>query len=116
MQRHFRLTRSADFERLRHEGKSWRHPLLTMAVAPNGLDHNRYGFIVSRRSGSAVVRNRVRRVMREVVRLSLSRIKPGFDISFIARNEIVNQPYSIVSEALETLFKRAGLWEEQEQS
>jgi ribonuclease P protein component len=116
MQRRFRLTRSADFDRLRHEGKSWRHPMLTMAVAPNGLDHNRYGFIVSRRSGSAVVRNRVRRIMREVIRLSLSKIKPGYDVSLIARNEIVNQPYSVVREALELLFKRAGLWKEEEPS
>jgi len=113
MQRQFRLRSSADFERLRNEGRVWRHPFLTMSVAPNALGHNRYGFIVSRRLGGAVVRNRARRLLREAVRLSMPRLKPGFDITFIARNEIVGQPYSNVKGALEDVFKRAKLWQEE---
>ena len=111
MQRQFRLRRSAEFERLRAEGRTWRHPLLTLAVAPNQLDHNRYGFIASRHLGGAVVRNRTRRVLREIVRLRNPALKPGFDVVIIARDEIVRQPYSKVREALEGLFKRAGLWQ-----
>jgi ribonuclease P protein component len=112
MQRQFRLRNSADFKRLRADGRVWRHPFLTLSVAPNALGHNRYGFIVSRHLGGAVVRNRVRRVLREVVRLSASRLKPGFDMTFIARNEIVDQPYSNVQRALEECFKRAKLWQD----
>jgi len=85
-----------------------------MSVAPNTLGHNRYGFIVSRRLGGAVVRNRVRRLLREVVRLSIPRLKPGYDITFIARNEIVGQPYSNVKGALEDCFKRAKIWLEKD--
>jgi ribonuclease P protein component len=114
MQRQFRLRHSGDFERLRAEGRVWRHPFLMMSVAPNALAHNRYGFIVSRRLGGAVVRNRVRRLLRESVRLTLPHLKSGFDIAFIARNEIVGQPYRNVSSALEELFKRAKLWQESE--
>jgi ribonuclease P protein component len=112
MQRQFRLRRSADFERLRAEGRTWRHPLLTLSAAPNQLTHNRYGFIASRRLGVAVVRNRTRRVLREIVRTANPVLKPGFDIVLIARDEIVGQPYSKVREALEGLFKRAGLWQQ----
>ncbi len=113
MNRQFHLRTSADFDRLRSEGRVWRHPFLTMSIAPNALGHNRYGFIVSRRLGGAVVRNRVRRLLRESVRLSIPRLKTGFDITFVARNEIVDQPYSKVNLALEDLFKRAALWQEE---
>jgi len=113
MQRQNRLRRSADFDRLRAEGRVWRHPLLSMSVAPNALTYNRYGFITSRHLGGAVVRNRVRRLLREVVRRLMPRLKAGYDIAFIARNEIAGQPYSKVLEALEGLVKRAGLWQEE---
>ena len=112
MQRQFRLRHSADFERVRTEGRAWRHPLVTMAVAPNALLHNRYGFIASRHLGGAVVRNRVRRLLREGVRQSAPRLKTGYDLTFIARNDIVGQPYSKVCSVLEELFKRANLWQE----
>ena len=113
MQRRFRLQRTADFEHVRAEGRVWRHPFLSMAVAPNTLGHNRYGFVASRRLGGAVVRNRTRRVLREIVRLSTPRLKAGFDITFVARNEMVGQPYREVQAALDELFRRANLWQQE---
>jgi ribonuclease P protein component len=111
MQRQFRLRRSADFVRLRTEGRAWHHPYVILSVAPNALEHNRYGFIVSRHLGGAVVRNRIRRLLRESVRLSAPRLKTGFDVVFIARNDIAGQPYIHVKSALEDLFRRANLWQ-----
>ena len=111
MQRQFRLRHSADFERVRAEGRTWQHRLVAMTVATNTLGYNRYGFITSRHLGGAVVRNRVRRVLREIIRLSAPRLRSGCDITFVARNAIVDQPYSTVKSALEELFRRAGLWE-----
>jgi ribonuclease P protein component len=116
MQRQFRLRQGADFDRVRSEGRLWQHSFVAMAVAPNVLGHNRYGFVASRRLGGAVVRNRVRRVLREIVRLSTPSLKSGFDMTFIARNAIVGQPYSKIKAALEDLFRRAGLWQEEEQA
>jgi ribonuclease P protein component len=116
MQRQYRLRHSADFDRVRSEGRLWQHSYLAMTVAPNTLGHNRYGFVASRRLGGAVVRNRVRRMLREIVRLSTPGLKSSFDITFIARNPIVGQPYSKVNAALEDLFGRAGLWQEEVQS
>ena len=113
MQRQFRLRRSADFELLRTEGRTWRHPFLIMSVAPNALVHNRYGFITSRHLGGAVVRNRVRRLLREAVRQSMPRLRSGYDVTFVARNGIVSKPYSMVTGALEELLKRADLWQEE---
>jgi ribonuclease P protein component len=111
MQRQFHLRRSADFARLRAEGRAWHHPFVVMSVARNTLEHNRFGFIVSRHLGGAVVRNRIRRRLREIVRLAAPRLKPGFDVVFIARNNIAAQPYIKIQEALDDLFKRANLWQ-----
>ncbi len=113
MQRDLRLRHRADFERVRSQGRSWHHPLVILSVAPNLLSHNRYGFVASRRLGNAVKRNRARRVLREVVRRAALRLKSGYDITLVARNEIVTQSYNRVDDALDELFKRANLWQEE---
>jgi ribonuclease P protein component len=114
MQRPFRLRRGSDFTRLRAQGQRWSHPLVSLTVAPNALPHNRYGFVVSRRQGNAIARNRARRLMREAVRQSHARLRPGFDVVAVARNGISDHPYSEIKEALDGLFRRAGLWADAE--
>ena len=64
-----RLTRTAEFDRVRREGTTWRGALITLAVAPvSDSRPMRAGIIASRRVGNAVVRNRARRRIREIVR------------------------------------------------
>jgi len=113
MLRQFRLRESADFERVKTTGKTLRHPLVTMGVVSNGLPTLRLGFVISKRIGKAVVRNRVRRVMREIMRLWLPLLKPGYDIVLVPRNELVGQPYTEVKAALHQLLGRAQLWREE---
>jgi ribonuclease P protein component len=117
MQQRFRLRRSADFKRVQEQGRSWRHPLAILSIAPNDLPHNRYGFITAKRIGHAVLRNRVRRLLREAVR-EMERESPlrtSYDCVIIARNPIAEQAYNkkaykVVQQALEELFRRARLW------
>jgi ribonuclease P protein component len=114
MQRRFRLRRSADFERVRKDGRVWRHPFVMLSAAKNDLGHNRYAFVTSRRLGGAVVRNRIRRMLREMTRLTAPRLRQGYDIVFIARNEIVGQPYNKINDVIGQLFKRADLFRQEE--
>jgi ribonuclease P protein component len=110
MQRHLRLRRKEDFDHLRRTGRVWRHPLLILSVAPNGLTHNRYGYVTSKQLGTAVARNLVRRWLREAVRHAHPHLKPGHDMAFIARRSVTGEAYAAVHEAVMTSLQQAGLW------
>jgi len=109
MNRCLRLRRSEDFARLRREGQVYRHSLMIVSVAPNGLPHNRYGFITAKRLGNAVRRNRIRRLLREAVRHQHPAVKPGYDLVFIARPHVVGQPFNRVQDAVRDTLNRAAL-------
>lgn len=109
MRKQHRLRKSADFARLRREGRTYRHPYLTLSLAPNDLAYNRYGYITAKYLGNAVARNRVRRLLKEAVRLLHPRLQPGYDVIVIARPQSVGQPFAMVEQALKQVFKRARL-------
>jgi ribonuclease P protein component len=68
MQRHHRLTGSARISEIHNQGRSAANALLVVRLSPNGLDRSRFCFVASKRVGNAVVRNRVKRRLREVMR------------------------------------------------
>ena len=81
-----RLTRTAEFQGVREEGKLTRGTLVSVAIAaaPTQRERFRVGIITSRKVGSAVIRNRVRRRIREIVRRHQHRIKSGIWMVIIA--------------------------------
>lgn len=105
----FRLRRSADLERVRQQGQSWRHPLVILLVITNAETVSRFGFIASRRVGKATVRNRARRLLREALRCHLDEIRPGWDCLFIARPPIAQATFAEVEAAILQLLTRANL-------
>lgn len=109
MNRRHRLANNADFQRVRRQGRSWSHPLLVLLASPNDLPYARFGFLVTKRIGKAVLRNRVRRLLREAVRLRLNRIAVGWDIVLIARTPILQADLQYVGAALDSLLQRARL-------
>jgi ribonuclease P protein component len=107
--RELRLRQAGDFARLRQEGRTVSGRWMVLSARPNGMAHNRYGFIVSRRVGKAVERNRARRVMREGVRQLHLRLVSGYDIALIARTALTEQPLSAVLPEMTRLCAQAGL-------
>ncbi len=69
----------------------------------------RVGFIVGRRIGNAVTRNRVKRRMREAVRSLYPRLRSGHDLVFIARPPAAFASVSDLAAAITSLTQRAGL-------
>jgi ribonuclease P protein component len=110
VKREQRLRSAADFSRVRERApRAWTHPLLVLYAAPNDLPHTRVGITVSRRVGKAVVRNRVRRRIREAARLALPRLVSGHDVVFIARPAAAGADWPGVKTAVEATLGRAAL-------
>jgi ribonuclease P protein component len=109
MQKRYRLRKTWQFRLVRGEGRSWVHPLLVLYARPNEAGDSRVGFSVSKRIGKSVVRNQVRRRLRESVRLLWPKIEPGWDMVLIARSAIRGKSYHDISGAVEHVLCRAAL-------
>lgn len=104
-----RLRTAVDFARVREAApRGWPHRLLVVYVAPNDIGNVRVGITVSGRVGKAVVRNRVRRRLREALRARLGRVKPGVDVLLIARPAAAQATWAELETALESLLVRSG--------
>ena len=88
---------------------AYANALLVLYAQPNGLSVNRIGITVSKKLGKAVVRNRIRRRLREVYRCSEARFKSGYDIVIVARGRIVSAPFAAISHAYLALAQKAGI-------
>ena len=107
-----RLRVRRDFLAVYRKGRAWTHRFLVLRALPNGLTYNRYGFVVSKRVGKAVARNRLKRRLREGLRL-LS-VRPGWDVVFLARPSAAAAKYRQLREALVELLSRARLLDKRE--
>ncbi len=112
MQRNFRLTRSTDFKRVRHKGKSYAHPLLVLIETSNQETLTRIGVAAGKSVGNAVKRNRAKRLIRAAARDLYPQIHSGHDLVLIAREPIIQVKMPLVRDALHQLLQRADLLNE----
>ena len=116
MQRKFRLTRSEDFKRVRRSGKSYAHPLVVLIVqahdkrgGPVDQPRVKVGVAAGRTVGTAVYRNRAKRLLREAMRSLIPSIATGLDLILIARPGLVSASLEETRQALLTLLQRAQI-------
>ena len=110
MQRSFRLTRSEDFKRVRRDGKSYAHPLVVLIVQNSDQPRVRVGVAAGKSVGTAVIRNRAKRLLREAMRILLSNIASGSDLVLIARPALASATLADAQRALENLLQRAKIF------
>jgi ribonuclease P protein component len=104
------LTRASEYERVKGEGIVRRGKLLTLsAIAVDNSGLCRVGFITSRRLGSAVVRNRTRRRLREIVRRYQHDLRQDFWIVLIARRDATHATYHALEDEWLRLARRASI-------
>jgi ribonuclease P protein component len=84
---------------------------LVLYARKNHCATNRVGLTVSKKLGCAVVRNRVRRRLREVYRLNELRFAPGWDIVVVARSRCVKADFQKLTDAYLSLAQKAGILE-----
>ena len=95
----FTLKQNSDFRRLYAKGRSSANRFLALYCRRNGRGVNRMGYTVSAKLGGAVVRNRVRRRLREIARLNMPALKTGWDIVVVARTRAVDASYAELERA-----------------
>jgi ribonuclease P protein component len=109
VQRRFRLTRSEDFKRVRRSGKSYAHPLVVLMVQKSVQPRVRVGVAAGRTIGTAVPRNRAKRLLREAMRSLIPDIASGLDLILIARPGLVAASFEETRQALLSLLRRAQI-------
>ena len=108
MQKDLRLRKSRDFSNVHSVGTSWANDLLVLRVVSNGTsDRSRFGFSVGKRTGNAVVRNKTKRRLREIMRTS--HIQGGWDVVVIARAKSGSSSYKQIEKSAMSLLGRANL-------
>lgn len=106
-----RLRRREEFQRIYAAGKAYPDSCVVLHVLPltDRPDERQVGFSVSKKVGNAVVRNQVKRRLREIVRPLLPRLKPGSQLVIAARSRSAGAPYAEIAASVFRALTRAGL-------
>jgi ribonuclease P protein component len=104
------LSSPEDFAALQGHGSVRSNLLLVVRIRRNDLEETRFGLSTGRKLGGAVVRNRVRRRLREALRAMAPSFQPGWDVLIIAREPAIAADYQAVTGALNNLLRRGGVF------
>ncbi len=103
------LKKARDFDRVFRQGRSTAGPELILYSLRHSRPGRRVAFCVSKKLGSAVVRNRVRRRLREVYRLNQEKLAARWDLILLARPATRTARFQILESLFLSLAGRAGL-------
>jgi len=101
-----RLVRCGDFDVVYRTGKRLSSPHFTAFVRANELSRSRFGFSIKKALGSAVVRNRMRRRLREMVRCRRQEIPAGWDIVIHPKGAVATAEFATLAGELLRLLKK----------
>ncbi len=105
-----RLKRNKDFERVLKKGKGFKQDFLFLRLVKNNLDENRFGFIVSQKvSKKAVIRNKIKRRLRESIREKIKRLKQGYDIVLLPSPDIKEKSFKEIDQAIDKILTKAKI-------
>ena len=104
------LKKDSDFRKVYKHGKSFANRHLVMYILDNKSDSTRVGISVSKKVGKAIIRNKIRRRIKEAYRLNVDEnIKSGYDIVFIARVASNEAEYKDIQKSVNNLIKKANI-------
>ena len=102
-----RLVRRAEYDAVYREGRRRSSGEFTVFLRANGLEFSRFGWSVKKALGKAIRRNRVRRRLREILRVHRREIAPGWDIVIHPRSSVGTANLSVLTDELLKLLPRA---------
>lgn len=114
MKEFYKLKANYDFQRLYRRGNSFVSPTIVTYVRHLSGNRVRLGITASKKLGSAVARNRAKRVITAAFRECLPCICSGCEIVIVARNRILAEKSTQVAATLKKQLSAAGIWCENE--
>lgn len=106
----FRLKKNWEFKRVYRYGRTVVSKYIVLYYCPNGLTVNRIGFSISKKVGTSVVRNRIKRLLKEALLLLDIKLKKGFDLILIARNPSAELSFQETVRELHILCRKGHLY------
>lgn len=105
-----RLKKKKDFERVFKKGRSFKEDFLYLKIRENNLKSSRFGFMVSKKfSKKATTRNKIKRRLRELIRIKLPKIKKGIDGVIIIIPGLEATDFHQLEDIINKLFKKANI-------
>jgi len=105
-----KLSKTSEFKKVFSEGRRIEGKNLIIFISKNDYNFNRPGIIVKKETGKAVVRNKIKRWLREAFRLINKKLSPGYDIIVLAKNNVRESNYFEICYDLESLFYKGKLF------
>lgn len=106
----YRLKKKSDFQKLFKLGRSYAGPYFVIYFKENEVKgQTRIGFAVSKKIGTAVMRNKIKRRLREAVRPLIPQIKENYHIIIVARSRIRTAAFSELQKQLFNIFNKNRL-------
>lgn len=102
------LKTNRDFERVFRKGRSVSHRDLVLLGRKRRPSVTRVGFCISRKTGKAVARNRLRRRLKEIVREVEGRLDPKWDLVIVSKQTSTSLSYASLKIRLTNLLERLG--------
>lgn len=106
-----KLTKDKEFDAVFKKGKSFYTKLLGVKAVANNLNESRFGILINNKvSKKAVIRNKIRRRIRETVRSQADQIETGADFVFVCLPEIASKNYQEIKESINFCLKKLRLY------
>ena len=105
-----RINRGKEYGYLYKNGRRITGKYIIVFIKENNLAHNRFGIVTSKKIGNAVIRNRAKRQLREVIRKNLQLIRPGYNMVVIARFNIKEVIFDLIEKDYLRIMKKASLY------
>lgn len=109
------IKKNTDFKKVYNNKNSKATSLLVLYNMKNDYDYSRLGVSVSKKVGKAVVRNKIKRRLKEIYRLNEYTIKSGYDIIIIVRVKANNATYNDLEKSFMYLLKKTNLLKKREE-
>lgn len=106
MEKRYRLRKNKDYQRVYRKSKRVYNRDLTILLMKNGLNTRRFGFTLSKKFGKANKRNKVRRKLKEIIRLNIDRFDNGYDYVIIPKSRLIDMTYQEITKTLFHCLKR----------